>query len=50
MATQGQRVKAGQPLAYADTVELDQAFSEYMKAKGKRELAEKTLQTGRAPL
>ena len=43
MATQGQRVKAGQPLAYADTVELDQAFSEYMKAKGKRELAEKTL-------
>lgn len=43
MATQGQRVKAGQPLAYADTVELDQAFSEYLKAKGKRELAEKTL-------
>jgi cobalt-zinc-cadmium efflux system membrane fusion protein len=43
MATQGQRVKAGQPLAYADTVEIDQAFSEYMKAKGKRELAEKTL-------
>jgi membrane fusion protein, heavy metal efflux system len=42
-ATQGQRVKAGQPLAYADTVELDQTFSEYLKAKGKRELAEKTL-------
>lgn len=43
MATQGQRVKAGQPLAYADTVELDQAFSEYQKTKGKRDLAEKTL-------
>lgn len=43
LATQGQRVKAGQPLAYADTVELDQAFSEYTKAKGKKELAEKTL-------
>jgi membrane fusion protein, heavy metal efflux system len=43
MVSQGQRVKAGQPLAYADTAELDQAYSEYLKAKGKQELAEKTL-------
>jgi membrane fusion protein, heavy metal efflux system len=43
MATQGQRVKAGQHLAYAETVEINQAFSEYLKTKGKRDLAEKTL-------
>ena len=38
-ASQGDRVKAGQPLAYLDTVELDQAWSEYVKAKSRRELA-----------
>jgi membrane fusion protein, heavy metal efflux system len=43
-ATQGQRVKAGQTLAQMDTVELDQAWSEYIKGKSKRELAAKTLQ------
>jgi cobalt-zinc-cadmium efflux system membrane fusion protein len=43
LAIQGQRVKTGQPLAYVDTVELDQAYAEYMKAKGKKDLAEKTL-------
>lgn len=39
MASQGDRVKAGQALAYIDTVELDQAWSEYVKAKSRRELA-----------
>jgi membrane fusion protein, heavy metal efflux system len=43
LASQGQRVKAGQPLAYADTMELEQALSEYIKAKSKRDLTEKTL-------
>ncbi|HMK64637.1 MAG TPA: efflux RND transporter periplasmic adaptor subunit [Thermodesulfobacteriota bacterium] len=43
LAGQGQRVKAGQPLAYADSTELDQAFSEYLKAKSRQELTEKTL-------
>jgi len=38
-AVQGERVKAGQPLAYLESVELDQAWSEYAKAKGKRSLA-----------
>src|SRR4030042_1248094 len=38
-ASQGDRVKAGQPLAYLDTVELDQAWSEYVKAKSRQELA-----------
>lgn len=38
-AAQGDRVKAGQPLAYLESVELDQAWSEYAKAKGKLALA-----------
>jgi membrane fusion protein, heavy metal efflux system len=42
MVTQGQRVKAGQPLAYVDSVDLDQVWSEYIKAKGKLDLAVKT--------
>lgn len=42
--TQGQWVRAGQPLAQMDTVDLDQAWSEYIKGKSKQELAAKTLQ------
>ena len=42
--TQGQWVRAGQPLARMDTVDLDQAWSEYIKGKSKQELAAKTLQ------
>mgnify|MGYP001378635936 CR=1 FL=1 len=38
-AVQGERVKAGQPLAYLESVELDQAWSEFAKARGKRSLA-----------
>jgi cobalt-zinc-cadmium efflux system membrane fusion protein len=41
LASQGDRVKAGQPLAYLDSVELDQAWSDYVKARGKVELAKK---------
>ena len=37
--SQGDRVKAGQALAYLDTVELDQTCSEYLKAKSRQELA-----------
>jgi membrane fusion protein, heavy metal efflux system len=37
--TQGDRVKAGQPIAYLESVELDQAWSGYAKAKGKLSLA-----------
>lgn len=44
MAAQGQRVKAGQPLAYLDSVELDQIWTDYRKALGKVELARKNLQ------
>jgi cobalt-zinc-cadmium efflux system membrane fusion protein len=43
-ASQGDRVKAGQALAYLDSVELDQTWSDYIKAKGKVELARKNLQ------
>jgi cobalt-zinc-cadmium efflux system membrane fusion protein len=43
LASQGDRVKAGQPLAYLDSVELDQAWAEYVKAKGRLELAQKNL-------
>ncbi|MEW6117669.1 MAG: efflux RND transporter periplasmic adaptor subunit [Nitrospirota bacterium] len=43
LASQGDRVRAGQPLAHIDTVELDQAWSEYIKAKGRQELALKNL-------
>lgn len=38
-AAQGDRVKAGQPLAYLESVELDQAWSDYTKAKGRQALA-----------
>ena len=41
--SQGDRVKAGQPLAFIDTVELDQIWSEYRKNKGRYELALKNV-------
>ena len=44
IASQGDRVKAGQPLAYLDSVELDQIWADYLKAQGKAELARKNLQ------
>ena len=44
LASQGGRVKAGQPLAYLDSVELDQIWADYRKAQGKVELARKSLQ------
>lgn len=43
-ASQGDRVKAGQALAFLDSVELDQTWSDYIKARGKVELARKNLQ------
>ena len=43
LASQGDRVKAAQPLAYLDSVELDQAWAEYVKAKARLELAQKNL-------
>ncbi len=43
-ASQGDRVKAGQALAYLDSVELDQTWADYIKAQGKVELARKNLQ------
>jgi len=42
IASQGDRVKAGQVLAYIDSVELDQIWSDYRKAQGKVELARKS--------
>jgi len=44
IASQGDRVKAGQVLAYIDSVELDQIWSDYRKAQGKVELARRSLQ------
>lgn len=44
LASQGDRVKAGQPLAYLDSVELDQIWADYLKAQGKVVLARKSLQ------
>jgi cobalt-zinc-cadmium efflux system membrane fusion protein len=44
IASQGDRVKAGQALAYLDSVELDQIWSDYRKAQGKVELARRNLQ------
>jgi len=38
-ARQGDRVHAGQPMAYLESVDLDQAWSEYSKAKGRHALA-----------
>ena len=43
LASQGDRVKAAQPLAYLDSVELDQAWAEYVKTKARLELAQKNL-------
>jgi cobalt-zinc-cadmium efflux system membrane fusion protein len=43
-ASQGDRVKAGQALAWLDSVELDQAWADYIKAQGKVELVRKNLQ------
>ncbi|MHB8880539.1 MAG: efflux RND transporter periplasmic adaptor subunit [Thermodesulfovibrionales bacterium] len=43
-ASQGDRVKAGQALAWLDSVELDQAWADYIKARGKVELVRKNLQ------
>ncbi len=43
IASQGDRVKAGQPLAWLDSVELDQTWADYIKAQGKVELARKNL-------
>jgi len=42
-AAQGDRVKAGQALAYLESVELDQAWADYAKAKGKYALAASSL-------
>ncbi len=42
-AGQGDRVKAGQALAYLESVDLDQAWSEYAKARGKQTLAAASL-------
>lgn len=44
LVSQGDRVKAGQVLAYLDSVELDQIWSDYRKAQGKVELARRNLQ------
>lgn len=44
VAAQGDRIKAGQVLAYLDSVELDQIWADYRKAQGKVELARRNLQ------
>ncbi|PKN19981.1 MAG: efflux RND transporter periplasmic adaptor subunit [Deltaproteobacteria bacterium HGW-Deltaproteobacteria-6] len=44
IVSQGDRVKAGQALAYLDSVELDQIWADYRKAQGKVELARRNLQ------
>jgi len=44
ISSQGDKVKAGQVLAYLDSVELDQTWADYLKAQGKVELARKNLQ------
>ena len=44
IASQGDRVKAGQALAWLDSVELDQTWADYLKAQGKFELARKNSQ------
>lgn len=43
IASLGDRVKAGQPLAYFDSPELGQIWAEYLKAKGRVELTRKNL-------
>lgn len=42
-ASLGDRVKTGQPLVYFDSPELGQIWAEYLKAKGRVELAQKNL-------
>jgi cobalt-zinc-cadmium efflux system membrane fusion protein len=44
IVSQGDRVKAGQALAYLDSVELNQIWADYRKAQGKVELARRSLQ------
>jgi len=44
LASQGGRVKAGQPLAYLDSMKLNQILADYRKAQGKVELEQKSLQ------
>lgn len=44
IASQGDKVKAGQPLAYLDSVELYKIWADYLKALGKVELTRKSLQ------
>lgn len=44
LASLGDRVKAGQPLAHFDSPELEQIWAEYLKAKGRAGLARKNLQ------
>ncbi|MBI5639000.1 MAG: efflux RND transporter periplasmic adaptor subunit [Nitrospirae bacterium] len=43
-ASQGDRLRAGQTLAYIDSVELDHIWADYLKAQGKVELAGKNFQ------
>jgi len=43
-ASQGDAVKTGQALAYFDSPELGQAWAEYAKAKGRTDLARKSLE------
>ena len=43
-ASQGDAVRTGQALAYFDSPELGQSWAEYAKAKGRAELARKSLQ------
>jgi cobalt-zinc-cadmium efflux system membrane fusion protein len=44
LVSQGNKVRAGQTLAFMDSVELDQIWSEYAKTKGRYELASRTFQ------
>ncbi|MBI5075825.1 MAG: efflux RND transporter periplasmic adaptor subunit [Nitrospirae bacterium] len=44
IASQGDRVKAGQALAWLDSVELDQTWADHIKAQGRVELAKRNLQ------
>ncbi len=44
VASQGDRISAGQALAWLDSVELNQTWSDYIKAKGRVELASRNFQ------
>jgi cobalt-zinc-cadmium efflux system membrane fusion protein len=44
LVSQGDKVKAGQALAFMDSVDLDQIWSEYAKTKGRYELASRNYQ------